>query len=43
MQEKPLSIALREVNAGKLTCTDIDPDGRVDEPAEADADTRPAA
>ena len=26
VQEKPLSIALREVNAGKLTCTDIDPD-----------------
>ncbi len=26
VQEKPLSIALREVNAGLLTCTDIDPD-----------------
>ncbi len=26
VQEKPLSIALREVNAGVLTCTDIDPD-----------------
>jgi DNA-directed RNA polymerase subunit omega len=26
VQEKPLSIALREVNAGKLTCTDIGPD-----------------
>ncbi len=26
VQEKPLSIALREVNAGKLTCIDIDPD-----------------
>ena len=25
-QEKPLSIALREVNAGKLNCIDIDPD-----------------
>ena len=25
-QEKPLSIALREVNAGKLDCIDIDPD-----------------
>jgi DNA-directed RNA polymerase subunit omega len=26
VQEKPLSIALREVNAGKLLCTDVDPD-----------------
>ena len=26
VQEKPLSIALREVNAGKLTCTDVDPE-----------------
>ena len=26
VQEKPLSIALREVNAGKLNCTDIEPD-----------------
>jgi DNA-directed RNA polymerase subunit omega len=26
VQEKPLSIALREVNAGKLNCIDIDPD-----------------
>ena len=26
VQEKPLSIALREVNAGKLDCIDIDPD-----------------
>ncbi len=26
VQEKPLSIALREVNEGKLTVTDIDPD-----------------
>ena len=25
-QEKPLSIALREVNSGKLNCIDIDPD-----------------
>ena len=24
--DKPLSIALREVNAGKLNCIDIDPD-----------------
>ena len=28
IQEKPLSIALREVNAGVLTCTDTDPEGR---------------
>jgi DNA-directed RNA polymerase subunit omega len=26
VQEKPLSIALREVNAGKLSCTDVDPE-----------------
>ena len=26
VQEKPLSIALREVNAGKLNCVDIDPE-----------------
>ena len=32
VQEKPLSIALREVNAGVLTCTDLGPDG---EPVEA--------
>ena len=25
-QEKPLSIALREVNAGLLTCTDLEPE-----------------
>ena len=30
VQEKPLSIALREVNAGVLTCTDIDPDAPVE-------------
>jgi DNA-directed RNA polymerase subunit omega len=36
VQEKPLSIALREVNAGLLNCIDIDAEG---EPAvEADAD-----
>ena len=29
VQEKPLSIALREVNEGKLTVTDIDPDADV--------------
>ena len=32
VQEKPLSIALREVNAGKLTCTDIEPGADDDEP-----------
>jgi DNA-directed RNA polymerase subunit omega len=26
VQEKPLSIALREINAGVLTCVDVDPD-----------------
>ena len=26
VQEKPLSIALREVNAGKLACTDMEPE-----------------
>ena len=31
VQEKPLSIALREVNAGKLNCVDIDPDAETDE------------
>ena len=36
IQEKPLSIALREVNAGVLTCIDIDADG---EPIVAVADT----
>ncbi|MBA8795086.1 DNA-directed RNA polymerase subunit omega [Friedmanniella endophytica] len=31
VQEKPLSIALREVNAGVLTCTDIDPEAEAEE------------
>ena len=40
VQEKPLSIALREVNAGLLTCTDIDGD---EEGAEgSDLGTQPA-
>ena len=26
VQEKPLSIAMREINEGVLTCTDIDPE-----------------
>ena len=37
VQEKPLSIALREVNAGMLTCIDIDPD---EEGAEAPTSAR---
>jgi DNA-directed RNA polymerase subunit omega len=36
VQEKPLSIALREVNEGKLRVFDVDPDAPVDE----DTDTR---
>jgi DNA-directed RNA polymerase subunit omega len=41
VQEKPLSIALREVNAGKLDCTDIDPDAppASDEGTENSAET----
>lgn len=35
VQEKPLSIALREVNAGLLTVTDIDPDAEAAAEAEA--------
>ena len=35
MQEKPLSIALREVNEGKLSCVDVDPDAPVDEDTES--------
>jgi DNA-directed RNA polymerase subunit omega len=38
VQEKPLSIALREVNAGLLTCTDIDPDAEAEIPAATFAD-----
>ena len=34
VQEKPLSIALREVNEGKLSCIDIDPEAE-DEEAES--------
>lgn len=40
IQEKPLSIALREVNAGVLTCTDTDPEGEaLDGAAEPTAGT----
>ena len=34
VQEKPLSIALREVNEGKLSCIDVDPEAE-DEEAES--------
>jgi DNA-directed RNA polymerase subunit omega len=37
VQEKPLSIALREVNAGKLNCIDIDPE----QESESDVDGAP--
>jgi DNA-directed RNA polymerase subunit omega len=36
VQEKPLSIALREINEGMLTCEDIDPNE-----VEAAAETQP--
>ena len=42
VQEKPLSIALREVNAGLLTCTDIDAD-ETDESAGEAASGDPAS
>jgi DNA-directed RNA polymerase subunit omega len=43
VQEKPLSIALREVNAGKLACIDVDPDAPTAETEDADAPyTEPA-
>jgi DNA-directed RNA polymerase subunit omega len=35
VQEKPLSIALREVNEGKLSCVDVDPDASVDDDTES--------
>jgi len=38
MQEKPLSIALREVNAGVLECVQIDPEAEAAARAEAVAD-----
>ncbi len=37
VQEKPLSIALREINAGVLECTDIDPDSVAAEAPAAEA------
>ncbi|CAA9392531.1 MAG: DNA-directed RNA polymerase omega subunit [uncultured Propionibacteriaceae bacterium] len=37
VQEKPLSIAMREINAGVLSCVDIDPDAEEsDSAAEAE-------
>jgi DNA-directed RNA polymerase subunit omega len=39
VQEKPLSIALREVNEGKLTCIDVDPDAAADEDTESPFET----
>ncbi|MFJ9315719.1 DNA-directed RNA polymerase subunit omega [Pimelobacter simplex] len=42
VQEKPLSIALREINEDLLTCEDIDPSELV-EPAAAAAAPAPAA
>lgn len=38
VQEKPLSIALREVNAGVLECTEIDPEAEAAARAAAEAD-----
>jgi DNA-directed RNA polymerase subunit omega len=38
VQEKPLSIALREVNAGVLECTQVDPEAEAAARAEAVAD-----
>jgi len=37
-QEKPLSIALREINEGLLECQDVDPDAPVVSPLHAVAD-----
>ena len=37
MQEKPLSIALREINDDLLTCEDIDPEAEAARPSEARA------
>jgi DNA-directed RNA polymerase subunit omega len=35
VQEKPLSIAMREINEGVLTCTDIDPEAEAEAAATA--------
>lgn len=42
VQEKPLSIAMREINEGVLTCTDIDPEAEA-LAAEAAAQQAPGA
>ena len=39
VQEKPLSIALRELNEGKLLCIDIDEDAPADEDTESPFET----
>ena len=39
VQEKPLSIALREVNEGKLVCLDVDPEAPADEDPESPFET----
>jgi DNA-directed RNA polymerase subunit omega len=36
VQEKPLSIAMREINEGVLTCTDIDPEAEAEAAAAAE-------
>ncbi len=43
INEKPLSIALREVNAGVLNCVNIDPDAEAEaaQAAEADRNANP--
>lgn len=38
VQEKPLTIALREINAGVLECTEVDPEAEAAARAEAGAD-----
>ena len=37
VQEKPLSIAMREINEGVLTCTDSDPEAEAEAAAAAQA------
>ena len=39
VQEKPLSIALREVNEGKLVCIDVDAEASADEDPESPFET----
>ncbi len=42
VQEKPLSIAMREINEGKLSCVDIDPEAEA-AAAEAEASATPTS